>query len=97
VTQQVVLMTRETSLAEARPHKPIEVILRELQVEQGLIVDQVGAVLVSDREGMHLEQIVACKEWVAYPTQIRQTNHTIQRLIAAGDHGLSATWSGQCK
>ena len=42
VTEHVVYRTREMQRLEARYGKPMDVILRELYVEQGLFLEDVG-------------------------------------------------------
>jgi len=42
VTQQVVFRTREMQRIEARLGKPMDAILRELYVDQGLTLEQLG-------------------------------------------------------
>jgi ParB-like chromosome segregation protein Spo0J len=43
VQQQVVYRTREMQRIEAEQGRPIEQILRELRIEEGLTVEQVGS------------------------------------------------------
>lgn len=43
--QQVLIRTREMQVLEARMARPIEAILRDLYLDRGLTVEQVGAEL----------------------------------------------------